>query len=146
MRALGYPTRMIWPQAIACFAVWVGYGWWLKGRSGALRARMLRTPRRVRVLYGSVGLIGSAVGLLLGLSVIAAQGGLTPQGLTPWAWIATTLLGLGFVHMQTMGAAAMITLVQDESSRPRNASDPQRPATTEAPSTATASTTSPPNP
>jgi len=113
---------MFWPQAIACFALWIGYGVHLRTRSHTIRARLQSASRRRRTLYGSVGLIGSALGLLGGLSVIAALGGLTAQGLLPWAWSAVAVLGLAFVHWQTMGAAAMITLIQEEATLRRRAS------------------------
>lgn len=105
---------MIWQQGAVCFLLWIAYGWWMRNRSAELRARMAAMPRRGRVLYGSVGLVGAAVALIVGLFGLAAAGGLGEEGLTLWAWPLVALLGLGFVHMQLMGAAALITLVQDE--------------------------------
>ncbi len=86
----------------------------MRGRNEALRAKLRGTPRKQRVLYGSVGMIGSLVVLLGGLVLIGNFGGLNKDGLTLWAWPLAAMLGLLFVHMQVLGAASMITLVQDE--------------------------------
>lgn len=110
-------------------AVWLAYGLIQRRRQDVIRQKLLRTPRVVRVLYGSVGFFFSAALLLGGLWWIAAQGGLTPNGLTLWGWVAVTLLGLGFVHVQVLAAASMITLIQEnETSRPPRPSDPVKPA------------------
>jgi hypothetical protein len=51
--------------------------------------------------------------LLGGLAIINQRGGFTSSGMTPLAWLATTLLGLAFVHAQTMGMAMLVSLVQE---------------------------------
>lgn len=104
---------MIWPQAAVSFLVWIGYGAWMRGRSERLRARLMGSSRGFRVFLGSAGLILSAFALLGGLAGISALGGVQEGGLLLWAWLAVTLLGLGFVHLQVLGAAAMITIVQE---------------------------------
>lgn len=105
---------MIWGQAAVSFLVWVGYGFWLRGRSELLRARIIGLGRPKRVLLGSIGLLASIAVLLGGLYLVVLVGGVQAGALTPWSWPLVTLLGLGFVHMQVLGATAMITLVQDE--------------------------------
>jgi hypothetical protein len=106
-------------QGAVCFLGWIGYGAWFRSRSGALKERMHGTSRGRRVVLGSLGIIGSAILLLAGMLGLQALGGLREGGLTLWAWPLVFLLGLGFVHMQVMGAAAIITLVQDEETSPR---------------------------
>lgn len=65
-------------------------------------------------MLGSVGLVAGLVLLGIGLWLVAALGGLTADGLVPWAWLAVTVIGTGFVHLQVLGAAAMVSLVTEE--------------------------------
>lgn len=67
-----------------------------------------------RVFLGSAGLLLGLVLLGFGLWAVASAGGLNDSGLVPWAWSVVALLGLGFIHLQVMGAAAMVSLVIDE--------------------------------
>lgn len=119
---------MIWQQAALSFLIWLLYGFLLRRRSEELRARLRAASRTSKVLLGSVGFIGGAVLLLGGLWGIAAAGGVVQGSLTIWAWASVTLLGLVFVHTQVLGAAAMITLIQEsETAPPSGASDKGRP-------------------
>jgi hypothetical protein len=70
--------------------------------------------RQRRTVVGSLGLIAGLVLLAAGLYLVSALGGLTDNGLVPWAWAAVTVIGVGFVHLQVLGAAAMVSLVLDE--------------------------------
>lgn len=65
-------------------------------------------------MLGSLGILGSAVVLFAGLWGLSAVGGVESDRLALWAWPVVALLGLFFVHMQVLGAAAMILLVQQE--------------------------------
>jgi hypothetical protein len=105
---------MIWLQAGACFVLWVGYGLWLRRSSESLKARMQGLSRRSRTLLGSVGLLAGLAVLALGLFAVFQLGGLDESGLKPWAWLAVAVVGTVFVHMQVLGAAAMVSLVLDE--------------------------------
>jgi hypothetical protein len=105
---------MIWLQAGACFVLWVCYGLWLRGSSDSLRARMHGLSRRTRTLLGSIGLLAGLAVLLGGLSVVFRFDGLGQTGLRPWAWAAVAAFGTVFVHMQVLGAAAMVSLLLDE--------------------------------
>lgn len=119
---------MIWSQAAVSFLVWLGYGLVLRKRSERLRVLMRHTPRKTRVLLGSVGILGSAVLLFAALYGLGSAGAISGGTLTLWAWPLVTLAGCLFVHMQVLGAAAMITLVQEsETARVRAASDRQEP-------------------
>lgn len=113
---------MIWLQAGVSFMAWIAYGAWLQRRQQVLRQRMVASSRRKRVLLGSAGLIGGAVLLLAGLAVIGSLGGVFKGSLTAWAWLAVTLLGIGFVHTQVMGAAAILTIVLEENQAAQQAS------------------------
>ncbi len=105
---------MIWLQAGACFVLWVGYGLWLRRSSESLKARMHGLSRRSRTLLGSVGLLAGLAVLALGLFAVIQFGGLGENGLRPWAWFAVAGVGTVFVHLQVLGAAAMVSLVLDE--------------------------------
>lgn len=85
----------------------------LSRRSAAIRERTNAMSRQRRTLLGSVALLGSAAVLLAGLYGIQQAGGIADSALRPWAWGATTVLGLFFVHMQVLGAGAMVSLVQE---------------------------------
>jgi hypothetical protein len=105
---------MIWLQACACFAVWVAYGFWLRRSSDRLKAKMHGMSRRTRALLGSVGLLAGLGVLGAGLYLVYQSGGVTPDGLTGWGFGAVAAIGLVFVHLQVLGAAAMVSLVLDE--------------------------------
>jgi hypothetical protein len=105
---------MIWLQAGACFVLWVGYGFWLRRSADRLKAKMHGSTRRSRALLGSVGLIAGLLVLAAGLYLVYRFGGLGKDGLTGWGWAAVALVGLVFVHLQVLGAAAMVSLVLDE--------------------------------
>lgn len=119
---------MIWQQGALSFLVWLLYGYLMRRRADELRIRMREAGRTKKVLLGSVGLIGGAVLLLLGLWQVAAFEGIGPAGLTLWAWAAVTLLGLVFVHLQVLGAAAMITLIQESETADRLGASDSRPS------------------
>ena len=70
--------------------------------------------RGVRMVLGSVGLLTGLALLAGGLYGVFALGGIQDGELKPWAWIAVAGVGTVFIHMQVLGAAAMITLVLDE--------------------------------
>ena len=105
---------MIWLQAGACFVLWVAYGFWLRRSSDRLKARMHGSSRRARTLMGSVGLLAGLAILAVGLYLAYRFGGLTADGLTGWGWATVGAVGLGFVHLQVVGAAAMVSLVLEE--------------------------------
>ncbi|MBL8060345.1 MAG: hypothetical protein JNK63_06475 [Chthonomonas sp.] len=106
---------MIWLQATVCLFVWLAYGLFLRGRSDALRTRLQSLSRNQLILRGIGGFILSAVIMLAGLWGISAGGGLTIKGLNEWGWPTTALLGLIFVHIQVLSAAAMIVVIQRDS-------------------------------
>lgn len=103
---------MIWLQATVCLFIWLTYGLYLRTKSNALRTRLQSLTRNQLILRGIGGFLLSAVIMLAGLWGISAGGGLSIKGLNEWSWPATALLGIVFVHIQVMSAAAMIVVVQ----------------------------------
>ena len=86
----------------------------MRRSSEKMRATMHGKSRRARTLLGSVGLLAGLALLVGGLYAIYALGGVEDGLLKPWGWAAVTLVGAAFIHLQVLGAAAMITLVLDE--------------------------------
>ena len=111
---------MIWLQAGTCFLLWVAYGFWMRRSSEQMRRAMHGKSRRARTMLGSAGLIAGLALLAGGLYGVYALGGIQGGELTPWGWIAVAVVGTVFIHMQVLGAAAMITLVLDEETARRN--------------------------
>lgn len=122
---------MIWGQALACFAVWIFYGWTLRRKSDQLRASLRAASRTKKVLLGSVGIVGSGLFLIAALYGLSALGGARDGMLTVWAWAACLVVGLVFVHCQVLGAAAMVTLVQEEETARRRLSSDRQVTTTQ---------------
>jgi hypothetical protein len=69
-------------------------------------------PRSRRGLLAAALFVVAAMVLLGGLGLVLQRGGFTSNGMTPAAWIIVTLLGLAFIHAQTMATAMLVTLVQ----------------------------------
>lgn len=110
---------MMWVQAGLSFLIWIAYGWSRRRMAGEMQRKMEAMPYSRRVLLGSAGMIGSMIGLFAGLGMIGALGGVHNRVMTWWAWPIVTVLGLGFVHMQILGAGAMVTIVQQDRRTPR---------------------------
>lgn len=99
-----------WVGGSICLILWVGYGWIMRSSSEKLRRRMASMPRSRKVFLGSGGLLLGLIFLMGGMMLLAAAGGADQGGIKPWAWPVILLLGLGFVHTQVIGAAALMTL------------------------------------
>lgn len=104
---------MIWLQAGACFVLWVGYGLWMRRSSERLRLDMHGRSRRWRSMLGSVGLLAGLAVLAAGVYGVFRLGGVVDGTLRPWAWAVVAVVGTVFIHMQVLGAAAMVTLMID---------------------------------
>lgn len=100
-------------QAGAAFVLWVAYGMLLWRRSTTIRERVSRGTRTVRALKAAGMLFGGAALLLLGMLWIDSAGGFLKAGMTPWALAAVTVLGLAFVHLQTLAGATVVVLAQE---------------------------------
>ncbi|HXH60367.1 MAG TPA: hypothetical protein VNI20_03320 [Fimbriimonadaceae bacterium] len=109
---------MIWLQAGVCLIVWIAYGFLLRRSSERLRQRMHSMRRGWRVLLGSVGLLVGLGVLVVGLSFVVSLGALTGGSLTTEGWVSVAIIGLVFVHIQVLGAAAMTSLVLEEVTAP----------------------------
>lgn len=76
-------------------------------------------PRTMRGILGAALFLVGAMVLIGGLAIILHLGGFGEEGMTMGAWLAVTLLGLAFVHAQTMGTAMLVTLIQENVTKPR---------------------------
>lgn len=102
---------MIWLQGGASLVLWLAAGAWLSRRSLWERGALSRLGRQSRVLLGSFGFIFAGLILMVGGWLIATNGGVKDGALLPWAWAASTVLGLVFVSLQSLGAGAMLSLL-----------------------------------
>jgi hypothetical protein len=102
---------VIWIQGGVSFLLWIAYGVIQSRRSHLIRKQVESiSPTRRGILGASLFLVGAMV-LIGGLAIILQNGGFTPGGLTPLAWLGATTLGLAFVHAQTMGMAMLVSLI-----------------------------------
>ncbi|HVT11574.1 MAG TPA: hypothetical protein VHE55_04855 [Fimbriimonadaceae bacterium] len=104
---------MIWLQGSLSFLVWIGYGVIQNRRSHRIREDVGRMPRAQRGALGAALFVVGAMVLIGGLAIIQQNGGFTDTGMAYWAWAVVSVLGLAFVHAQTMGMAMLVSLVQE---------------------------------
>jgi hypothetical protein len=109
-------------QCVVSFAIWIAFGVarWIK-REG-MRAKIDAMPRTRRVLGGAAMMILGAAWLLGGMLAIQSLNGIQQGALALWAWLAVTLVGLGFVWAQTEAVAMMVSVVleNDTNGRPES--------------------------
>jgi hypothetical protein len=118
---------VIWFQAFVCFGVWVAYGFWLRRLSADLRSKAL--ARRGRFGWSVLLMVGAMALMLGGLLAVQALGGVRDRAMVPWAWLAVTVLGVGFVHMQTLAAVSMTVQALARDNNPADRpSVPQEPS------------------
>lgn len=86
----------------------------MRQRSEGLRTRLEGLSRNQLIFRGIAGFLASAMVLLSGLWAISALGGITLGGLTHLGWLGVLLIGLAFVHIQVVSAAAMIVVIQKQ--------------------------------
>src|SRR5437868_786755 len=103
----------MWLQGGISFVLWIAYGVVQSRRSGAIRAQVVQLGPAHRGILGAALFVVGAMVLIGGLSIVLQRGGFTPSGMTPLAWLTITLLGLAFVHAQTMGMAMLVSLIQE---------------------------------
>lgn len=104
---------MLWTQSGISFAIWVAYGFALWRRFSAQTA-----PRKRSLAAGPLLLVLGVAFLAAGFYLIEALGGIGPSGLSPAGWAAVTLVGIAFVHCQTLAAAMMAAFVQEHVTSP----------------------------
>ena len=104
---------VVWLQGGFSFLIWIGYGVIQSRRSISIREKVDGMGRSLRGLVGAALFLVGAMVLIGGLGIILQAGGFTPAGLTLAAWIASTVLGLAFVHAQTMGTAMLVSLIHE---------------------------------
>jgi hypothetical protein len=109
-------------QCVVSFLTWIAYGAFEWRRRERVRAKIAVLPRTGRVLGGAAMLLLGAAWLLGGLLAVQSLRGIERGALVPWAWLAVTLIGLGFVYSQTQAVAMMISVVleSDTSHRPES--------------------------
>ncbi|GEM_PF-5409043 len=109
---------MFLAQLAVSMAVWAATVYALVRHREALLARMTEVPRGRRTAAALAGILSSIALLALGMGALGL-GGLTPQGFTWWGWPLITLVGAGFVTLQTF---ALVPLVLNAVTRERSES------------------------
>ncbi len=104
---------VIWFQGGLSFLLWIGYGAIQSRRSRRIQGDVGRMPRGQRGILGAALFVVGAMVLIGGLAIVLRNGGFTGAGMTYWAWAAISILGLAFVHAQTMGMAMLVSLIQE---------------------------------
>jgi hypothetical protein len=104
---------VFWAQGVVCFLLWIGYGAIQARRSDKIRAKMSALGRGTRATLGGVLMIGGAAVLIAGGVVIEQIGGFTKTGMTALGWLVVAVVGLVFVHAQTMSFAMLVSLAQE---------------------------------
>ena len=104
---------MIWIQGLACFTVWISYGYIRSRNSEQLRDRLAKMSRQRKALAGAGLMLLGATILFATLAVSYATGGFTSRGMTLPTWLLVTVAGLAFVHAQMMAMAMLVALMLD---------------------------------
>ena len=97
-------------QGAGSFCLWILYGILQARRSSQIRASVVRLNRGKRALFGAAMLVGGVVLLFGGFLFIQSIGGFAKDAMTWYGWILASLLGLIFVHLQTLGTAMLVSL------------------------------------
>ncbi len=114
---------MLMAQGLACFVLWIAYGFWMRQRAASMAQRLSLASKSLRITLGSLGFFVSAGLLIGGLYGIQALGGIRGGSLTGWAWAAVAVLGLGFIHLQTLCALALVTNIRRDNVGPTQPSN-----------------------
>lgn len=118
---------MLGMQLAACFASWIGCGLLLRRRVGPLAEYWRGMNPARRTAYAAGMLIAGLFVLVGGLTLVASQSWLAPNGLTAPGFITVLVSGLGFTALQVMAALGLAVSVL-----PRSRETSPRPETSEA--------------
>ena len=121
-----YYPRMIWLQGATCFLLWIAYGVVQTRRSQEIRIWASLMPKGKRVGLATAFMIGSIIVMFATLLGALQMKGFGPAGMTLMTWPIVGIVGLFFVHGQTMATALLLTTLQ-ESVTARH-SEPSTPA------------------
>ena len=105
-------------QSLVCFVFWVAYAVAQTRRSTAIRTWAFAIPRTRRGLMAAALFLVPSGLLLCLLLTIAAQHGIKPDGMQPWAWLVILVGGLGYVHAQTLATALLVSLAHEAVTTP----------------------------
>lgn len=106
-------------QALTLFALWIGYGVLQSRRRPQLRAWIARFPTSRRNVIASLCFLLAVVILFAGLLGTDAIGGFRNGVMALWAWPIIAVIGLAFVHLQTLGVAILVVSIQESVTQSR---------------------------
>jgi hypothetical protein len=121
---LGYNNAMLWLQTLPAFAIWIAYIVLTRATVQQRKARYARWSRRARILAMVFGIIASLAILVCGLLLLETQPNLANGGgLTGWGILIVTLMGLLYIHLQTVVVSITLSLTFPETRRRYGASE-----------------------
>lgn len=101
---------MIWFQGAICLVLWIGFGGFSIWK--ALGTDLPKKP------WAGIGLMAvGGIFMVMGMMLLAANGGMSGGQLTPLGWIGTAVLGLVFIGAQSYGSMWVLKSVMVRETR-----------------------------
>ncbi len=97
-------------QGVGSFGMWILYGILQARRSAQIRVDVGRLSRAKRVGFGTAMLLGGVFLLFGGFIFVHSIGGFAKDAMTWYGWLLVSMIGLVFVHLQTLGMAMLVSL------------------------------------
>ncbi len=103
----------MWTPGLLCFALWIGYGVLQARRASAIRTRVLQISRPKRALAAAGLMLLGMVILFAGLGLIVTNLATNAASLSLPGWLGVAVVGLVFVHAQTLGMAMLVSIAYE---------------------------------
>lgn len=101
---------MFLAQGGLSFLVWIGYGIIQSRRSQAIRTWVLSIPRARLGLFAALLMVVGLLALFGIIVLVYKADGFTETAMKPWGWAVVTVVGLAYVHVQTLAMAMLVIL------------------------------------
>lgn len=102
---------MLWVQALASFAVWLGGGWLIARRiRNQSRLPFSKLPRAIKAAGGALLLILGA-GILLGALFALGPKAFPAGGMSLLSWLIVSVAGFAFVGMQCLALLLLVSML-----------------------------------
>ncbi len=100
-------------QMILSFLIWMGYAIWISKNPASLVEKSIAKSYKHPLFKGVIRLLIASFTLMLGLYILTYLEALGGGGLSLLGWFFSTLLGMFFVRMQVVGAAIIMSAIQN---------------------------------
>lgn len=115
---------MIWLQTLPAFAIWIAYIVLTRATVQQRKARYAQWSRRARILAMVIGIVASLAILVCGLFLLETQASLANEGgQTAWGILIVALMGLLYIHVQTVVVSITLSLTFPETRHRYGASE-----------------------